>query len=83
MANKPHPDNGGPPANDPPVAGPPAIDPPAIDPPAIDPPVGALMAAVEDRARGRGAAMVSVDTSLRSPVSLPFYENRMTTAGMA
>jgi GNAT superfamily N-acetyltransferase len=37
----------------------------------------ALMAAVEDWARGRGAAMVSLDTNLRSPLSVPFYENRM------
>jgi GNAT superfamily N-acetyltransferase len=37
----------------------------------------ALMAAVEDWARGRGAAMVSLDTNLRSPLSVPFYEDRM------
>jgi GNAT superfamily N-acetyltransferase len=37
----------------------------------------ALMAAVEDWARGRGAAMISLDTNLRSPLSVPFYEDRM------
>jgi GNAT superfamily N-acetyltransferase len=37
----------------------------------------ALMAAVENWARGRGAAMVSLDTNLRSPLSVPFYEERM------
>jgi GNAT superfamily N-acetyltransferase len=37
----------------------------------------ALIAAVEDWARGRGAAMVSLDTNLRSPLSVPFYEDRM------
>lgn len=37
----------------------------------------ALMAAVEDWARDRGAAMVSLDTNLRSPLSVPFYEHRM------
>jgi GNAT superfamily N-acetyltransferase len=37
----------------------------------------ALMAAVEAWARGAGAAMVSLDTNLRSPLSVPFYEDRM------
>jgi GNAT superfamily N-acetyltransferase len=37
----------------------------------------ALMTAVEDWAAGRGAAMVSLDTNARSPLSVPFYEDRM------
>lgn len=36
-----------------------------------------LLTAVEDWARGRGAAMVSLDTNLRSPLAVPFYEERM------
>ena len=37
----------------------------------------ALMTAVEQWAADRGAAMVSLDTNLRSPLSVPFYEDRM------
>ena len=31
----------------------------------------------EQWARSRGAALVSLDTNLRSPLSVPFYEDRM------
>jgi GNAT superfamily N-acetyltransferase len=37
----------------------------------------ALMTAVEQWAASRGANLVSLDTNLRSPLSVPFYENRM------
>jgi GNAT superfamily N-acetyltransferase len=37
----------------------------------------ALMKAVEDWAAERGAVMVSLDTNARSPLSVPFYEDRM------
>jgi len=37
----------------------------------------ALMTAIEAAARERGAEVVTLDTNLRSPVSVPFYENRM------
>jgi GNAT superfamily N-acetyltransferase len=36
-----------------------------------------LMTAVEQWARSRGAALISLDTNLRSPLSVPFYEDRM------
>ncbi len=37
----------------------------------------ALMSAVERWASSRGAALVSLDTSLHSPMAVPFYEHRM------
>ena len=37
----------------------------------------ALMEEVERWGRERGAALVSLDTNLRSPLSVPFYEQRM------
>ena len=37
----------------------------------------ALMTEVERWATSRGAHLVSLDTNLRSPLSVPFYENRM------
>jgi len=37
----------------------------------------ALMEAVERWALDRGAELVSLDTNLRSPLSVPFYEDRM------
>ena len=37
----------------------------------------ALMTAIEAAARERGAEVVTLDTNLRSPLSVPFYENRM------
>ena len=37
----------------------------------------ALMAAVEQWGRSGGAVLVALDTNLRSPLSVPFYEDRM------
>lgn len=37
----------------------------------------ALMTAIESAAREQGAEVVTLDTNLRSPLSVPFYENRM------
>lgn len=37
----------------------------------------ALMNAVEDWARSKGAVLASVDTYVDSPISVPFYERRM------
>lgn len=37
----------------------------------------ALMTVVERWARSRGAALVSLDASLHSPLATPFYEHRM------
>jgi GNAT superfamily N-acetyltransferase len=37
----------------------------------------ALMEAAEERGRAQGAAVALTDTSIRSHLSLPFYENRM------
>lgn len=37
----------------------------------------ALMRAAEDWARQRGATRAALDTYMRSPVSVPFYERRM------
>jgi GNAT superfamily N-acetyltransferase len=37
----------------------------------------ALMEAAEERGRAQGAVVALTDTSLRSYLSLPFYENRM------
>jgi GNAT superfamily N-acetyltransferase len=36
-----------------------------------------LMEAVEERARSRGAVIALVDTYIESPLSVPFYEQRM------
>jgi GNAT superfamily N-acetyltransferase len=38
---------------------------------------GALLLAAEDWARERGVAVVAIDTYVDSPVSVPFYEERM------
>lgn len=37
----------------------------------------ALLTAAEDWGRARGATVAVTDTNLRSPLSVPFYENRM------
>jgi GNAT superfamily N-acetyltransferase len=37
----------------------------------------ALMTAIEAAGRGLGAAVALLDTNLRSPLSVPFYEQRM------
>ena len=37
----------------------------------------ALMQAIEDAGRSLGAAVATLDTNLRSPLSVPFYERRM------
>jgi GNAT superfamily N-acetyltransferase len=37
----------------------------------------ALMTAVEEWAASHGANLVSLDTNLRSPLSVPFYENKL------
>ena len=37
----------------------------------------ALMTAIEEAGRDLGAAVVLLDTNLRSPLSVPFYEQRM------
>jgi GNAT superfamily N-acetyltransferase len=37
----------------------------------------ALMSAVEQWGREQGASLVTLDTNIRSPLSVPFYEDRM------
>jgi GNAT superfamily N-acetyltransferase len=37
----------------------------------------ALMSAVEEAGRSRGAAVATLDTNLRSYMSVPFYEDRL------
>lgn len=37
----------------------------------------ALMTAAEECARGNDAVLISLDTYLHSPLSVPFYEQRM------